>query len=259
MSKGDIDIIDTAGWEAYWPKRRGSAGLVAWCKRHTRHSKSWRDLLTQLMDAPGASGPIDVVELGCAPGRMLLELHQLRPDNRYNGVELASSGLRITQEKLAAAGVRANLHLGDVRAVEIPPMDLAVSFGLVEHFTDPAEIIYHHRRLLRPGGVGAVTIPNYAHPVVVALATRFTPETVETHYFELMSEQALRRAFAEAGFSQIRTGSGGSPLLPSSTVRPGVLGASYRFAARSWNLCTSLGPGGWPWPAFIWATGVNPD
>lgn len=253
------EIMDTAAWESYWTKRRGAGGLVSWCKRQTRHAKAWRDLLTQFMDEPGVTGPIDVVELGCAPGRMLLELHQLRPTNRYRGIELTPGGLRMAETRLAAAGVRAELHLGDARDVQIPLSDLAVSFGLVEHFTEPAEIVYHHRRLLRRGGVGAVTIPNYAHPMVASLVTRFSPETAASHYFEVMSKEALHKAFVDAGFSQVRSGSGGSPLLPCSSVRPGPVGAAYRFAARSWNLCTSVSLGSWPWASYIWAMGVNPD
>lgn len=255
MTRTALTTVET--WDTLWtaPSNR----LINRCKSHLRHAKTWRRLLARFLDAPGVAGPIDVLELGCAPGQMLLQLHQLRPANHYHGIDMAPDGLALAHERLRAAGVPAGLHLGDIRHARVPPADLVVSFGLVEHFTDTVEIIRHHRRFLRPGGVAAVSVPNYAHPLVVSLLTRFSQTTLDTHYLGVMSSRALHAAFAEAGFTEIRTGSTGSPLIPSSSVRPGLAGSSYRFAARGWNLCASLGLDSWPWPSHIWAMGVSPD
>lgn len=250
------DLTTAESWDRLWARGR-SAGAPAGTGWRFGGTKAWRHLLTAFLDCATDGRPIDVLELGCAPGGMLLELHRLRPRNAYRGVDLAPAGLAAAHAVLRSAGVAARLHHGDIRDVVLEPADLAVSFGLVEHFTDPAEILRHHARFVRPGGTVAVTVPNYAHPAVVALLRRFCPETLATHNTRVMSVEALRVAFAAAGLTRIRAGQAGGPILPNSRVRPGAAGASYRLLARGWNVCANHLSRGRPWPAVIWATGVN--
>jgi trans-aconitate methyltransferase len=221
-------------------------------------TRTWHQLLEDLLESTGADHPIKVLELGCAPGSMLVKLHGLRPANSYFGMDSAPRGLAAARQLLAATGVDAQLHLGDLREVRLSPVDLVVSFGLIEHFEDPTEIMSHHRQFLSPGGVAAVTVPNYSHPVVVALMKRFAPETLATHNLRIMSQRSLHRAFTDAGFSDVRVGESGGSLLPNSRVRRDFPGISYSLAARSWNLSTNFLPDRWPWPAVIWGTGVHP-
>lgn len=249
----ELTTVDS--WERLWVRRR-SAALVR-VKRRLGGTKAWHQLLTTFLDGVAGGRPVDVLELGCAPGSMLLELHRLRPDNSYRGVDLAPQGLAAARAALRSAGVAAKLHHGDVRDVVLDPADLVVSFGLVEHFADPAEIVRHHARLARPGGTVAVTVPNYGHPAVVALLRRFCPETLATHNTDVMSVESLRAAFTAAGLGRVRAGQAGGPVLPNSRVRGGAAGASYRLLSRGWNLCAYRLPSGRPWPAVLWATGVN--
>jgi 2-polyprenyl-3-methyl-5-hydroxy-6-metoxy-1,4-benzoquinol methylase len=251
------DLTTSQSWDQLWTQPRPGRVAVR-IKQRLKATRTWHQLLTEMLDSTGSDQPIDVLELGCAPGKMLLELHHLRPAHTYHGIDYAPRGLESAQRLLNSVGVAANLHLGDVRTVELDPVDLVVSFGLVEHFEDPAEIMQHHRRFLRPGGVAAVTVPNYAHPTVVALLRRFSPETLATHNLRIMSPESLRTALAKAGFHDIRTGESGGPLVPNSQVRRNISGSSYRFAARTWNVCSTVLPDGWPWSSSIWATGVQP-
>ncbi|MEV4629598.1 class I SAM-dependent methyltransferase [Micromonospora sp. NPDC049523] len=255
--KSSTDLTSTESWDQLWSQPR-SGGVASRVKQRLKATRTWHQLLADLLDSTGREGPVDVLELGCAPGSMLLQLHQLRPMHTYHGLDFAPEGLKTARRLLHAAGVPANLRLGDVRTAELPPVDLVLSFGLVEHFEEPGEIMAHHRRFLRPGGVAAVTVPNYAHPALVALLRRFSPETLATHNLRVMSEDSLRTAFASAGLVDIVTGVSGGPTMPNSRVRPDLSGSSYRFAARTWNACSGLLPDGWPWSANIWATGVQP-
>lgn len=254
------ELTSTESWDQLWTQPRPSR-MTNQVKQRLRGTRTWHQLLADLLDSTGRrpGGPVDVLELGCAPGSMLMLLHQIRPTHTYHGIDYAPEGLRNARALLAASGIPATLHLGDVRTAEVPPVDLVVSFGLVEHFEEPAEIVGHHRRFLRPGGVAAVTVPNYAHPALVALLRRFSPETLATHNLRVMSEESLRAAFTTAGLVDIRTGASGGPIMPNSRVRRDLSGSSYRLAARTWNVCSDLLlPEGWPWSANIWATGVRP-
>lgn len=251
------ELTSTESWDQLWTQPRPGR-VTNWLKQRLNATRTWHQLLADLLDSHGRDGDADVLELGCAPGSMLLQLHQLRPLHRYHGVDFAPEGLETARRMLRSAGIPADLYLGDVRTAELPLVDLVVSFGLVEHFEEPAEIMAHHRRFLRPGGVAAVTVPNYAHPALVALLRRFSPETLATHNLRVMSQDSLRTAFATAGLVDIRTGVSGGPTMPNSRVRRYLSGSSYRLAARTWNACSGLLPDGWPWSANIWAVGVRP-
>ncbi len=204
---------------------------------------------------------MDVLELGCAPGSMLLRMHQQRPHHRYQGVDMAEQGLRITSERLRAAGIAAELRQGDARTIDpCGGADLVVSFGLIEHFDDPSEILRAHVRLARRGAHVAVTVPNYAHPVVRGLLERFSAETLDTHNLTIMSERALQTALASVGLVEVVTGAAMGPVLPSSRPRPGLAGLSYRTGARAWNLAAPSIPGlgRLLWDGLLWGRGRRP-
>jgi SAM-dependent methyltransferase len=256
MTRGS-QLTEVESWEQLWA-RTGRSSLADRVRRRLRLTTIWHRRLEYLLDSARGGGPARVLELGCAPGTMLQTLHRLRPHHHYAGIDNAPNGLDRARDLLAAAGIDASLHLGDIRDADVPPVDLVMSFGLVEHFTDPADALRCHRRFLVPGGVAAVTVPNYAHPAAVRVVRRFSPATLETHNLAVMSPDALASALTAAGFSDVRAGESGTAVLPCSRVRPGIAGACYRQAARVWNVGASLLPERIPWAGTIWAIGVNP-
>jgi SAM-dependent methyltransferase len=213
--------------------------------------------MTHLLDTPGFASA-DVLELGCAPGGMLEQLHGLRPEHRYRGIDIAEDGLEIARERLAARGIVADLTLGDIRTAVVEPADLVVSFGLAEHFTDPADAMRYHRRFVRPGGWVAVTVPNYTHPLVGWAMRWFSPETLATHNLAIMSPRGIRDALDAAGFTGIRAGQCGPPTMPNSRPWPGPRGTGFKAAARAWNALSVALPDGWPWAGTVWATARDP-
>ena len=251
------DSLTTAEfWDPLWAADDGRSGPRL--RSRLAHGVSWRRLLEALLDAPKTDGSLDVLELGCAPGAMLMQLYALRSQHRYRGLDISATGLDIARSRLREVGIAADLYEGDIRDADLPGADLVVSFGLAEHFADPADAMRYHRRFVKPGGMVAVTVPNYANPVVVRMLRRFNQETLATHNLAIMSVEAIRDALDRAGFVDVVSGHSGYALLPSSRPRPGPAGEIYRFGARAWNLVSGLLPEGVPWASSIWATGVNP-
>jgi SAM-dependent methyltransferase len=245
-----VEELTTAqSWDEIWSRDSSPAP-----QSRTRLARSWQRVLAQLLShaSPGAG----VLELGCAPGTMLADMHRIRPDVGYRGVDYAPSGLLRCQRLLRDAGIDAELELGDITA-ELPlaPADLVVSFGLIEHFDDPTEAIGYHRNLCRPGGTVGVTVPNYSHPLVVGLLRRYSPETLATHNLAAMSTDRLAQAMEGAGLVNVECAASGGPILPNGRASATVGGRVYRHAARAWNLASGVLPSAWPWPAVIWATG----
>jgi SAM-dependent methyltransferase len=251
------ELTEAEAWDEVWAQAP-APGAATWARARTRSARSWQRLLARLL--AGAVAGDDVLELGCAPGTMLVDLHRHRPDLGYRGVDYAPSGLRRCRATLEQAGITATLHLGDITAdLPLAPAALVMSFGLVEHFDDPVAAIGHHRRRCRPQGTVAVTVPNYSHPLVVGLLRRYSPQTLATHHLDIMSVDRLAAAMVAAGLTDVAAGSGGGPLLPNGRARASVGGRIYRQAARVWNVGSAVLPATWPWPAVIWATGRNPS
>ena len=132
------DELTTAkSWDQIWDgsERRWYGGI----RSRLRSQVAWTGLLELILNVPAHGA--EVLELGCAPGSMIEQLHGLRPDHHYRGIDISQKGLDIAHMRLAAQGVEADLRFGDIRDAEVPQADLVVSFGLVEHFADPTEAL----------------------------------------------------------------------------------------------------------------------
>jgi SAM-dependent methyltransferase len=155
-------------------------------------------------------------------------------------------------------GINAELTVADIKTAAPQQADFVVSFGLIEHFDDPAKVLGHHRRYTAPSGYTAVTVPNYAHPALKWMLAKFSPETLATHNLEIMSAEAMRKSFIAAGFVDVRTGCAGPASIPSSRVRQDALGRAFGTGARAWKLATEILPSRWPWSTHVWGIGRAP-
>jgi SAM-dependent methyltransferase len=140
-------------------------------------------------------GPGRILDLGCGRGE-LLELFE-----RQGWQAL---GTQISQT--AAAAARA-LRGVDVRLGELPQMgleaasfDVITAFHVVEHLQDPVAYLREARRLLKPGGLLVLEVPNLACPGFRFLGTRDLCFDYPHHLF-FFTPASLGRLLAEAGFA----------------------------------------------------------
>jgi 2-polyprenyl-3-methyl-5-hydroxy-6-metoxy-1,4-benzoquinol methylase len=252
MSK---DMMSSEEWGKVWSSRRRGQIIKERVKNRALHGltmliKSWADLCE-----PEPS----IVELGCAPGEMLRRIKSAVPEAKLKGIDYSENGLEQTKKSLQEYGINADLILGDIFSFTPSSLsDLVVSFGLIEHFTDPAEVIRMHRKFAKPGGLIAVTVPNFAHPVVVKALRRYRPHDLETHRLEIMSEKALHKSFESAGCIKIITGHAVGPLLPApESVRINTL--PYGLFSMFWNSISFLIPSSLCWPGLYWSCGRVPE
>ena len=191
---------------------------------------------------------------------MLCRLHGVRRDCRFQGIDFARDGVLATNQSLRQHSVDALIHTGDIRFIELPQQfDVVASFGLIEHFQDPASILRHHARFCRPGGCVAVTVPNFAPWLVKRLAYWSAPDATAKHNFRIMSEHMMRRAMQAAGLQNVQVGSFGGPRVCIAGDGLRWSGRVYRRAAQAWNVAASLLPGDVFWQATYWATGRVPE
>ena len=189
-------LTDDAYWDRVWTGYSETPPPRARWKRFLAEvptrTKLWREILPGFL--PPA--PARVLELGSAPGRNLLMWRDLFGYDVF-GVERSEEGLRRQRELFARHGVGEDRTLqadcldpAFQRAYE-GSFDVAFSDGLIEHFTDPHDIVAAHMRILRAGGVAVIIVPN-----LLGIYRRLMPvDVVEAHNLGIMREAPFRALF----------------------------------------------------------------
>lgn len=106
-----------------------------------------------------AGAPGRVLDVGCGPG-FLLDAFRRRgwdPD----GIELDDHSARHAREVL---GLRVATDAGERWPWPDGHFDAVVLWHVLEHLEDPAAVLDRAHRILRPGGVLMVGVPNFASP-----------------------------------------------------------------------------------------------
>ncbi len=142
-------------WERYFDRQLEPSAIEARSRWDCRRDKLGRLLLANL--------PTDGrhLEAGCGAGQYVFGL-RLRGLN-VEGVDYSEKVVRRIKELVPAAPIRS----GDVLALDAADgsYDSYLSFGVVEHRREgPEPFLTEARRVLRPGGVLALSVP-YFGPV----------------------------------------------------------------------------------------------
>jgi len=131
------------------------------------------------------------LELGCSPGlvsALICSRISLNPE----GVDFSPEADLYMRNLEAVGVVDARLYHSDLREfTPESPYDVVGSFGLVEHFEDPGEILGHHNRMLRKGGLCIVVIPNF-RGFQYAYHYLFDRSDLRQHNKEVMSIEVFR-------------------------------------------------------------------
>lgn len=144
------------------------------------------------------------LEIGSAPGTRSLALYRRFGILPY-GLEYTSSGARLQRELYSESGLPEDWVIcGDLlddqlRATWKSEFDLVASYGFIEHFDNPSDIIDKHLEFLRPGGLLVVTVPNLNPGTWYGrLVRRFNPSVYSMHNIQTCSMPEFPRIFDRA-------------------------------------------------------------
>lgn len=121
------------------------------------------------------------------------------------GLDYAAAGCALAEENLLREGISGEVLCADVfdpPASELDRADVLVSFGVVEHFSDPADCVRACARLLKPGGLMITTVPNMAG-LTGRLQRALDPAVYEKHV--ALNADRLRSAHERAGLQVLDT------------------------------------------------------
>ena len=104
-----------------------------------------------------------VLECGCAPAQWLVYFSKEFDCSLY-GIDNSQSGLYLSKENLCYQNIKkCELIKGDVNYIPFDnnTFDVVFSTGLLEHFNEPEKIVSEMSRILKPGGLLIIQIPNF--------------------------------------------------------------------------------------------------
>ena len=147
----------------------------------------------------------DVLEIGCAPGKILAWV-AANFHAQVSGLDYSPRGFDQARRLFAALRIPADLRCEDLRQTTFPRerFDLVYSIGVIEHFDDPREVVRNHLSLVRPGGTALMTVPNY-RGIYGTCQQYFDRELLLRHNLDIMTCEELARLAPEGEQLRVRT------------------------------------------------------
>lgn len=124
-------------------------------ERYSEPPGAMRDYAAYL-DLLALRSGLRLIDIGCGEGFLLARAG--RDDLQVFGLEIAMRALRLARER--APGARLVRAEGEALPFEDAAFDRVTCLGSLEHFGDPGRGAAEIARILRPGGLSLIVVPN---------------------------------------------------------------------------------------------------
>jgi SAM-dependent methyltransferase len=190
-----MGLLSAIGKQLQHPKGLFGKALFRWMTEKTiEHARWTADLMDMQTDD-------DVVEIGFGNGANLALLTQRAPKGHVVGAEVSETAMEMASkrnaEAISAGRVRLHHAAGGALPFEEGAFDKACTVATAYVIADPAAVFREMHRVLKSGGLAAVTFP------IRENFMRFKPTRTEGFYLHELAD--LEAAFRDAGFVETRT------------------------------------------------------
>jgi SAM-dependent methyltransferase len=180
-----------------------------------------------------------IVEIGCARGRLGLELKRAEPGRTVIGVEYDPAAAEVASSRLDEVMV-CDLQ---VERPDIPAgsADCVIFGDVLEHLIDPEQVLRWARDLLADGGVLLTCVPNFTHFSVIKALLRSDPMyqpngLLDATHIRFFSHATFIKMLLDVGLlpdlvHTIRSG-GTEHVLPAAGPLLAYVGVSPETALR---------------------------
>jgi 2-polyprenyl-6-hydroxyphenyl methylase/3-demethylubiquinone-9 3-methyltransferase len=210
----DSRLTTRAYWDHSW--RGASAGQRRVKRLRRLEALDWQfgQMLLRSADrARPVSGRLRVLEIGCA-NTIWLPFLAREAHAEVVGVDYSERGCDLARQNLAAERCAGTIVCADFfEYLRSSPaaFDLVMSFGLIEHFEQVAEVLRSMAEIVRPGGLLVATVPNLGG-LYGRMQALVDAEVLKQHL--VLGADALADHARTAGLTDLETGYvGGAPRL----------------------------------------------
>lgn len=159
--------------------------------RAMAHHLDYREVYAQLLANRQA-----LLEIGCGSGGFLRFARQEAPGTALSAIERDQENRNFVQKTLADV----DFFLDEDHCPD-HQFDLVVGFGVFEHLRDGAAFLRRIRRLISPGGILALNIPNKMNPLVYRYnLPEFRKFTYMKQHYYTYTEESLRILAEQCGY-----------------------------------------------------------
>ena len=164
------------------------------------------DCLRQWIESRFAGRTGTCLEIGCFPGRYLAVFGELGYE--LHGIDLTPRVEGDLPQWLTSRGYKVgNFARGDAFTHQLERQyDVVCSFGLIEHFGDWQGLIRRHVQLTRPGGLTAISTPNFRGTVQRVAHSLLDRDNLAEHNLDAMRPEEWAEVVRTSGCSVVESG-----------------------------------------------------
>lgn len=144
---------------------------------------------------------LKLIDVGCSHGNFLLQCHKLCPSVQLEGCDMDEGALN----ESVAANVAKLFHTNSVDKplgnLESDGYDVITLFHCLEHLEDPLAALKDARRVLKPGGLLFVEVPNYGSWMRWFWGRYWLPLLIPQHLTHF-DRESLSSVVIKAGFKR---------------------------------------------------------